>query len=197
MFFFLFKIASKTLQLIIDANLSFNVVTQPAYQELLESISGCKLKIPSRQKLVSTLEKESQSIKEALIKQLKDQRYLCATADVWSSHAQSYLGVTIHFLNKGHERESYLLAFKQMKNRQTYDVLAEALDSIFKEYEIDVSKITHIVTDGGSSFCKLFKQYGDQIDAVVLTRSDESTSDDVSDREDASDENDEEDEIIM
>lgn len=66
-----------------------------------------------------------------------------------------------------------------MKSRQTYDVLAQAMDEIFQEYEIDRSKITNIVTDGGSAFCKMFKKYGEQIDAVVVdTNGDEITDED-------------------
>lgn len=114
-----------------------------------------------------------------MIDLLKQQDYICVTADVWTSHAQSYLGVTVHFIDEKYKRESYLLAFKEMKSRQTYDVLAQAMDEIFQEYEIDRSKITNIVTDGGSAFCKMFKKYGEQIDAVVVdTNGDEITDED-------------------
>lgn len=104
----------------------------------------------------------------SLKQRLTAQKHLCLTADVWSSRAQSYLGVTVHFLNDNYQRESYLLAFKQLRKRQTYDVLAEELHSILKDYEIDTSKITHIVTDGGSSFCKMFKKFGESIDITII-----------------------------
>lgn len=158
----------KLLDLIVDAHLSFNIVDQPTLRILCESIAGRKLPWPSRQKLMLILEREFQKNKQALKDILKEQDFLCVTADVWTSHAQSYLGVTVHFLNDSYQRESYLLAFKQMKTRQTYDVLAKTLNDIFADYGIDTAKITNIVTDGGSAFCKMFKKYGEQIDAVVV-----------------------------
>lgn len=118
---------------------------------------------------MKTLDAEFLKVKDKLREVLSQQKYLCITADVWSSRAQSYLGVTVHFLNSGYKRESYLLAFKQLHFRQTYKELANALNDIFKEYGIKKTQITNIVTDGGSSFCKMFKVYGKSIDAIVST----------------------------
>lgn len=117
---------------------------------------------------MNMLESQVEKVKTELKDRLAQQKYLCVTADGWSSRAQSYLGVTCHFINERYERESYLLAFKQMKEKQTYDVLAKAMDDIFKDYGIKLSQITNIVTDGGSNFCKMFKKYGDSIDVVTL-----------------------------
>lgn len=38
------------------------------------------------------------------------------------------------------------------------------MDAVFQDYEIDVNKITNIVTDA-SSFCKMFKIFGNEPDA--------------------------------
>lgn len=152
---------------VIDGNLSFNSVQLKSFQELLETVSGRKIVIPTRHKFMQTLDSEYAKTKEALIKTLSQQENLCITADAWSSRAQSYLGVTVHFINNDFIRESYALGFKQLDGKQTYKVLATALDSIFGEYCIRKSQITNIVTDGGSNFCKMFKIYGKSIDAVV------------------------------
>lgn len=122
---------------------------------------------------MGTLDAQVQKVKTELKERLAQQKHLCITADGWTSRAQSYLGVTCHFINEHYERESYLLAFKQMKQRQTYDILAKAMDEIFKDYGIEICQITNIVTDGGSNFCKMFKKYGDSIDVVTLNTSGE------------------------
>lgn len=114
---------------------------------------------------MNTLDTEYSKIKESF------------TADVWSSRAQSYLGVTVHFMNSEFKRESYVLAFKQLLFKQTYKELAKAMDEIFGDYRIKKSQITHIVTDGGSNFCKMFKIYGKSLDAVVTTYSEEGLDD--------------------
>lgn len=104
-------------------------------------------------------------MKSVLKDHLSKRKYLCATADVWSSRAQSYLGVTVHFIDRHtFKRESYVIGFKQLHYRQTYDILAELLHEIFVDYGIKMEQLTNIVTDGGSSFCKMFKMYGKPLD---------------------------------
>lgn len=163
-----FQIAKLTLDFIIDANLSFNIATTPSLCVLLETVAGRKLDVPTRYKIMTTLDSEYEKMKTCLKEWLEKQIYLCVTADAWTSHAQSYLGVTVHFIDEAFNRRSYLLAFKQMKYRQTYDILGKTVDAIFHDFGITHSQITNIVTDGGSAFCKMFKKYGDQIDAIVI-----------------------------
>lgn len=62
------------------------------------------------------------------------------------------------------KRKSYILAFRYLNKRHTYDYLAEVLKSILDEYNLPIEKISHIVTDGGSNFCKAFKGFGRQTD---------------------------------
>lgn len=118
---------------------------------------------------MKTLASENAAMQDKLREILSQQEHLCVTADVWSSRAQSYLGVTVHFLNSEHKRESYVLAFKQFFTKQTYKELASAMDKIFEDYGIKKNQIRNIVTDGGSNFCKMFKIYGQSIDATVTT----------------------------
>lgn len=171
---FSMQIATKALNFVIDGNISFNVVQLKSFKELLETVSGRKIAIPSRHKFMKTLDSEYSKMKDALREILSHQEYLCVTADVWSSRAQ---GVTVHFLNAEFKRESYVLAFKQLHFKQTYKELAKEMDKIFDDYGIKISQITNIVTDGGSNFCKMFKMYGKSIDAVVTTYDEEVEND--------------------
>lgn len=163
----------------VDENLAYTIGQSETLKELLETVSGRKIKMPTRYKFMSTLDSKFHNTMSELKDILSKQKYLCLTADVWSSRAQSYLGVTVHFLNSTtHKRESYLLAFKQIFFRRTYDELAKAMHDIFNKYDIKVSQITNIVTDGGSAFCKMFKKFGSSIDAVVTTYGEEFDSND-------------------
>lgn len=113
------------------------------------------------------LEADFISVKTKLKELIAKQEYVCLTADVWSSRAQSYLGVTLHFLDDSFQRQSYALAFKELRYKQTYKELSKSLDDIFKDFDLNIAKITNIVTDGGSAFCKMFKLYGDEAESVA------------------------------
>lgn len=113
------------------------------------------------------MSKQHELSKEQLIQKFAKEKYLCTTCDIWSSRAQAYFCMTIHFLNSEYERESFVLAFRNMKYRQTNEEIKTLIRSILREYEIDPDKVTHIVTDGGSSFTKAFKLYGKGADTLV------------------------------
>lgn len=52
------------------------------------------------------------------------------------------------------------------------------LDNIFIDFEIDVNKIGNIVTDGGSEFCKMFKESGSTTDAIIQDTPEDEYDDD-------------------
>lgn len=98
---------------------------------------------------------------------LEKQKYICVTCDIWSSRAQAYMGMTVHYMNDDFELQSFVLAFRRIKGKQTYIQMATELRKVFDEYGIPIGKITNIVTDGGSAFCKAFKVYGKNNDQLV------------------------------
>lgn len=116
---------------------------------------------------MQTLSSKFETMKLKLIEIFREQKYICVTADVWSSRAQSYIGVTVHYISSTFERKSFLLAFRELKINQTYLELSIEIKKIFDDFEIPVSKVTNIVTDGGSAFCKAFKVFGKQADALI------------------------------
>lgn len=152
---------------VVEGNLAFNVAQLPSLQSLLEAVCGRKVIMPSRRRFMKELQSKFDAMKSTLKDTLKQQEFLCVTCDVWSSKGQSYLGVTVHFINQDFKRESYLLAFKRLHSKQTYLYLAQVLDEIFKDYGIDIDKITNIVTDGGAAFCKMFKEFGSPTETII------------------------------
>lgn len=120
--------------------------------------------VPSVRTFVRKLDEKFDHMKNKLIVTLKSVKYVCVTCDVWSSRSQSYLGATIHYLSESYERMSYVLAFRPITGKQSYEILAKMLSNIFNEFEIPIDKITHVVTDGGSAFCKAFRVFGKRDD---------------------------------
>lgn len=158
------QITSKIANFIIDGNIAYNAIQLKSFHELLEAVARRKIRVPSYRKLTKNVSDTFDSLKKKLVAVLKEQDYICITADVWSARAQSYLGVTVHYLSDDYDRKSFMLALRQIRTKQTYDVLAESMIKILDDFEINVDKVTNIVTDGGSAFCKAFKEFG-----VVVT----------------------------
>lgn len=125
---------------------------------------------------MKTLDERFTAMKTKLIEVLSEQQYVCVTTDVWSSRAQSYLGMTVHFLSPSYERISFVLAFRQLHDKQTFNILAAQMHNIFKEFQMPVNKITNVVTDGGSAFCKAFKVYGKKHDIIVENVTEDETN---------------------
>lgn len=147
--------------------MSINIIQQKALRNLLEIVSHRKINIPSQTTIMKTLSSLFDETKRTFIEIIRQQIHVCVTCDVWSSRAQAYIGMTLHFLTKEFKRVSLVLAFRQLNAKQTYKEMTEILVRVFNEFEIPISKIRHVVTDSGSAFCKAFKQYGKPADSFV------------------------------
>lgn len=178
-FFIITQITNVVLNSIIDGNLSFNVIQSPSFKKLLETVAGRTILIPSNYKVMNHLDSEFIRTKTKLMEVIAQQDFVCLTADVWSSRAQSYLGVTVHFIDQCYQRQSYGLAFKELKYKQTYKELTKSMHDIFNDFNLNIAKITNIGTDGGSAFCKMFKVYGDEPRSESEDREETSETEDV------------------
>lgn len=162
---------------LIDANLPYSTAQQPSLKKLLDNATGRNIKIPYPKRIMSTIGRKFDSMKNELKNLLKKQKYVCATCDVWTARAKRFLGVTVHFISKKYQRRSYVLGFRQLEGKQTFEVLAKEMSDIFKEYGLTVDKITNVVTDGGSAFCKSFRIYGRRNEELLIEeRTDEPDS---------------------
>lgn len=141
----------------VDSNLPFSTIQQTSFSELLNIVGGREISLPSTTSFMNFLKDQFEEMKKKLKQLLDKQNYLCITTDVWSSRAQAYLGMTVHFIDEKFERQSFVLAFRELRQKQTHKVLTSEIVKVLEEYGIIVDKVTHIVSDGGSAFCKAFK----------------------------------------
>ena len=100
------------------------------------------------------------TLKENVSKQLKDADYYCITTDMWSSRAkQSYIAVTIHYLTDSFDMRSYLLETKEFPEVHTGDMIAESLQQILTEWELDPGKLLAATTDNAwLQHCSCFEK---------------------------------------
>ena len=90
---------------------------------------------------------------------LLQQTFVATTTDCWSARRRSYLGVTVHWIDDvSLVRRSAALACKRLRGSHTFDVLAEALDTVHADYGIR-TKVVKTTTDSGSNFVKAFSVF--------------------------------------
>jgi len=65
--------------------------------------------------------------------------------------------MTCNFIEDTYDRKSYALACQRVKGVHKYLNIMEVLTKMMDKFKIDISKVTHIVTDNASNFEKLFK----------------------------------------
>lgn len=168
MFFFFFilisfKLKLACIKLVGECNLSFNIIQNKVFRELIELIAGRTVTIPSTTDIMNTLTEHFETMKLNLINKLAKQKYLCLTTDVWSSRAQSYFGMTVHYIDSDFKRESFLLAFRQLPKKQTNVEITKMIRQILREFKIDPKKVTHIVTDGGDLPSAKLSNYTEEV----------------------------------
>ncbi|KAE9543931.1 hypothetical protein AGLY_001909 [Aphis glycines] len=110
--------------------------------------------LPNRTHISKQLAVKYKSYVDMLTTQIETQNYICLTADILSSKNKS---MTCHFIEGTYERKSYVLGCQRVKRVHNYLNIMEVLTEMMEKFKIDVSKITHIVTDNASNFGKSFK----------------------------------------
>lgn len=142
-------------------------VENESFRDLVNSVAGKTLPFPCAKTITSELQNEYIQLKAALKNKLSTEtEYVCTTADAWTSKGQSFMGITVHYLDTSLNRRSFLLAFKKLYGKQSYDTLAKIMHETYMEFGIAIEKITHTVTDGGKNFAKAFREFA--VDDTVL-----------------------------
>ncbi|KAI2645943.1 hypothetical protein H4Q32_025296 [Labeo rohita] len=134
------------LNFIIQGLHPLHTVERPEYIDLFREILPSR-HLMSRRTLERMLEDEYTSMKSTRSRILSKQNHVCTTTDAWSSNNRSFLGVTIHWINQETLRIcSGASACRRIIGRRTYDVLAEMLEDVHRDFNIK-DKVTVTTTD--------------------------------------------------
>ena len=156
-------------------------VERPEYIELFSEILPSR-QLVSRHSLGRLLDDHYSLVKSTLVKILSKQNHVCTTTDAWSSNNRSFLGVTIHWIDEESLRIcSGALACRRLAGRHTYDVLAEMLEDIHRDFTIK-EKVTVTTTDNGSNFVKAFSMFA-EVQRTIEGSGEEEDEDDEDDEQ--------------
>ena len=82
----------------------------------------------------------------------KDVEFLSITADIWTSKArESYLSVTLHYIDNNWEMTSFALGTFPLTESHTGESIQCWIKDLLKEFNVDSNKVVSFVHDNGSN----------------------------------------------
>lgn len=138
---------------------SMSAVTIISNPDFINLFKGTELQVMSRFTAMLRICKMNNEIKEIIKKSLQNVEYVCTTADIWSSKKKSFFGITCHWITEDLNRKSVALACRRFSGLHSYDNIADLLDDIHSEFNLNSRKIIATSTDNASNFVKAFKEF--------------------------------------
>lgn len=99
--------------------------------------------------------------KQTVLQQLWGKPYFSCTTDLWTSRAaSSFMAVTLQFITKSWDMQSWCLGCVGLHSEHTVDSLREALEEIVQEtWKLDIPNMAAITIDNASNNKKAFQQH--------------------------------------
>ncbi len=133
-----------------------HVTDSPALEDFLNYVRP-DFNIPSRRKLTRDIARLGEEAKGIMGNLLGKVHYVATTADSWSAHNRSFIGMTVHWIDPASlKREKAVLGIKEIKVQQIGSYLAKAMMDLHQEFSL-TSKVVSTTTDNGSNYVAAFK----------------------------------------
>lgn len=130
-------------------------------------------KLPSRRKLTRDISQLGGDAKGKLSDLLSKVTYVATTADSWSAHNRSFLGMTVHWVNVvSLKREKAVLGIKEIVVQQTGTYLAKAMMDLHRKFGIS-SKVISTTTDNGANYVSAFQLFAGNAEMMPALDDDE------------------------
>lgn len=133
-----------------------------AFRKLVMELSGItdSSLLPNRRQLANDLKIRYSTYVNMMTDLIKNQNYICITADIWSTNNKSYMGMTFHYIDEiTYERQSYVLGCRRIIGTHNFLAIAKVITEVMNTFCIINSKVTHIITDNASNFGKCFRTF--------------------------------------
>ncbi|XP_077380569.1 uncharacterized protein LOC144020710 isoform X1 [Festucalex cinctus] len=123
----------------------------PYTRELFSYLSP-KFQLVSRKTLRRDLDVMKDKAKLAIKKLLSKQKWVATTADSWTVHNRTFLGMTVHWIDRlSLKRKMTTLACRELKVGEKDYLLRRVIHDVHQEFAI-VQKVAAITTDNGANF---------------------------------------------
>ena len=109
-------------------------------------------RIPSDTHVTHLIERLYVSVKTEVVKLLSNIEFLSITGDIWTSIAtDSYLTVTVHYINENWEMLSIALGTLPLSESHTGQNIQSWVKELLNEFDVDVKKVVCFVHDNGAN----------------------------------------------
>ncbi|KAG0710623.1 hypothetical protein GWK47_022410 [Chionoecetes opilio] len=142
----------------IDTMMPLSLIDHPTTRHFF-SLLAPEFSAPSRRTLGREIDQVSATAKSDLFSMLYDTSYVATTADSWTAHNRAFIGMTCHWIGQDLRRQHGTLACKEIKEKQTNVVLAQAIFDVHHEFGLG-NKVVATTTDNGANYVAAFKYFG-------------------------------------
>lgn len=140
--------------MIASENLPLSIVESKSFKRLMNTAIPLYT-VPSRRTITRLIDAKYDLLKESFKENLKLVSTYSITCDIWTDVSnQSYLGVTVHFLQHELVLTNSTIGVFSLTENHTADYIKEMMLSIMQLFEIDVSSCTAFVTDSAANMVK-------------------------------------------
>lgn len=120
--------------------------------------------VPSRRKLTRDIAQLGEEAKGAMSNLLANVSYVATTADSWSAHNRSFLGMTVHWIDPASlKREKAVLGIKEIVVQQRGTYLARAMMDLHQEFGLS-NKVVSTTTDNGKNYVAAFQMFAGNVE---------------------------------
>ncbi|XP_017470532.1 PREDICTED: zinc finger BED domain-containing protein 4-like [Rhagoletis zephyria] len=157
------KITEAIVKFIIMDNKPFSAVEGNGFLQLMKEVVPL-YKVPSRKTIKLRVDEKYEALSCIFKEHIRKCESFCLTYDVWTETMknQSFLGVTIHFLDNL-RLLSGTLGVLELHESHTAAYLGEHLSRLFIEWKVSTDKVSACVTDNDSTMMKLNRNlFGDK-----------------------------------
>lgn len=157
------KITEAITNFIIMDNRPFSTVEGKGFIQLMKEV--CPLyKVPSRETIKIRIDDKYEAMSHLFKTYITNSASYCITYDIWTETMQnkSFIGVTIHFLDKSQLLSGTLGVF-ELTESHTSMYIAQKLTDIFAEWNVSIEKVSAVITDNDSTVMKVNREmFGDK-----------------------------------
>ena len=153
---------------IIDNQQPFNVVENKKFIEMM-NVFDPRYRVPDRHQIkemtILEFNKRRSNIKYDLN---KIPGKVSFTADMWTStmSSESYLGLTIHYINQDWDLQRFLLDIVPFKTRHTGVNIANAISNVLEEFNL-INKTLALTTDNESAMVVCGRQLKEEFERAL------------------------------